>query len=338
MARVYEALDEQHSSQVAVKVLHPECARDSIAVERFRREYQVGSQLRHRNIVHVFDFEPTDDGSYMLVMEFLVGEELRSLLRRESVLAPARLVRMLSQAALAMDFAHHGRWVHRDLKPDNLFLCQTAEGDIVKILDFGSVKDTKTGAKQLTVMGTTIGSPFYMSPEQAQALPTLDHRTDVWALAAMCYEAVTGRVPFSGPNGPSILMKILGEEPARVSRNTAPGGADAELDRALRCGLAKDPLERTPTAGALADEIGRALGLEGDHTEWAWTPEVELGRKMGALPRPPEPSSEPGAPIQSVITEKPRAAQRSSAGPRWGVIAVLVCCALLGALLVVGLW
>ncbi len=104
-------------------------------------------------------------------MEFLDGEELRYVLKREKVLSPARLVRMLAQVAIGLDEAHARGFIHRDLKPDNLFLCGTREGDKVKLLDFGSVKDTSSNnRKKLTVLGTTIGSPYYMAPEQAQGL------------------------------------------------------------------------------------------------------------------------------------------------------------------------
>jgi serine/threonine-protein kinase len=213
MGRVYEALDMQERRNVALKILHADVARDEVSVERFKREFEVSRTLPHQHIVEVLGFQPTHDGTYALIMEFLYGEELRNTLKREAVLAPARLVRMLSQAALALDAAHAMKLVHRDLKPDNLFLCQTREGDIVKVLDFGSVKDKGESAKKLTVLGTTIGSPFYMAPEQAQGLDTLDHRADVWALAAIAYECMTAHVPFAGSNGPSILLEILTKDP-----------------------------------------------------------------------------------------------------------------------------
>ncbi len=179
MGRVYEALDMMERRNVALKILHPDVATDQVALERFKREFEVSKQLPHQHIVDVLDFQPTHDGSYALVMEFLYGEELRATLKREGVLPPERVVRMLSQVAIGLDGAHSRKLVHRDLKPDNIFLCQTREGDIVKLLDFGSVKDKAETAKKLTVMGTTIGSPFYMAPEQAQGLETLDHRADV---------------------------------------------------------------------------------------------------------------------------------------------------------------
>ena len=144
------------------------------------------------------------------------------------MIAPARLVRMLAQAAFALDAAHAMKLVHRDLKPDNLFLCQTREGDIVKVLDFGSVKDKGESAKKLTVLGTTIGSPFYMAPEQAQGLDTLDHRADVWALAAIAYECLTAHVPFSGKQRP--------EHPARrSSRRIRNRRAKPLADSAIPC-------------------------------------------------------------------------------------------------------
>src|SRR5580704_15815193 len=210
MGRVYEAIDKRNDARVAVKILHDDVAKDEVALERFKREYEISSLLPHEHIVNVTDFQrDMVGGAWMLVMEFLDGEELRYILKREKVLAPERLVRMLAQVAIGLDEAHQRNLIHRDLKPDNLFLCGTREGDIVKILDFGSAKDKASNKKKLTQLGTTIGSPFYMSPEQAQGLESIDKRADVFALAAVTYECVTGQVPFSGTNGPSILLAIL---------------------------------------------------------------------------------------------------------------------------------
>jgi len=177
------------------------------------------------------------------------------------------MVRLLSQAAIGLEGAHARKFVHRDLKPDNLFLCQTSEGDTVKLLDFGSVKDKGESAKKLTVLGTTIGSPYYMAPEQAQGLDTLDQRADVWALAAIMYECVVGRVPFIGNNGPSILLEILTKEPKAPSeagkgqKYPVPG----TLDRVMTHALKKNANLRIGSTGALADAIGAAYGLTGNH-------------------------------------------------------------------------
>jgi len=288
MGRVYEAMDLHDKTRVAVKVLHSDVARDSIAVERFKREFEVSKLLPHDHIVDVRDFRETEDKSYALVMEFLEGEELRNVLKREKRLSPERVVRMLSQAAIGLDEAHRRQLVHRDLKPDNLFLCGTREGDIMKLLDFGSVKDKSSMAKKLTVVGTTIGSPFYMAPEQAQGLETLDARADVWALAAITYECLTGKVPFQGINGPSILLAILTKDPLPPTQagKDGPVPIPPSVDELMEVALAKNPNIRTRTVGELADAVGRAYGLTGDHLAWAFTPQAVLGQTIqAALPR-----------------------------------------------------
>jgi len=284
MGRVYEALDLVEQRNVALKVLHPEVAKDEVAVQRFKREFEVSALLKSVHIIDVLDFKPTEDGTYALAMEFLYGEELRATLKREGYLAPERLVRMISQVALALDEAHAKKLVHRDLKPENLFLCQTSEGDRVKVLDFGSVRDNTNNAKKLTVMGTTIGSPYYMPPEQAQGLDTLDGRADVWALGAIAYECLTGQVPFKGVNGPSILLEILTKEPVAPSLVSSTAKADIPrgVDDALLRALKKMVGLRTASVGQLADELGRGYGLTGDHHGWAVATEAEVGQQIAS--------------------------------------------------------
>jgi len=197
------------------------------------------------------------------------------------------MVRLLSQVAIGLDEAHSRKFVHRDLKPDNLFLCQTSDGDIAKLLDFGSAKDKGESAKKLTVLGTTIGSPFYMAPEQAQGLDTLDQRADVWALAAIIYECVVGRVPFIGNNGPSILLEILTKEPKAPSElgKGQKYPVPPTLDRVMTHAFKKNASMRIASTGALADAIGAAYGLTGNHFEWAKTREADLvARVNAALP------------------------------------------------------
>jgi serine/threonine-protein kinase len=282
MGRVYEGIDKQTQTRIAVKVLHDDVSKDEVSLERFKREYEISSQLPHDHIVKVLDFQRDPSGVWLLVMEFLDGEELRFVLKREKTISPDRLVRMLSQTAIGLDEAHARQLVHRDLKPDNLFLCGTREGDVVKILDFGSVKDKNKDAKKLTVLGTTIGSPYYMAPEQAQGLDTLDARADVFALAAITYEAVTGGVPFTGNNGPSILLSILTKDPdpPTTKNSTAKYPIPPGMDDVLEVALAKNPNIRTKTVGELATAVGRAYGLEGDHRVWARTPQSELQRMV----------------------------------------------------------
>jgi serine/threonine protein kinase len=192
---------------------------------------------------------------------------------------------MMAQAAIALSAAHDRKIVHRDMKPDNIFLCGSREGDLCKILDFGSVRDNSVGAKKLTVMGTTIGSPFYMSPEQAQALPELDHRADVWSMAAIIYECLTGSLPFKGSTGPAILLAILSNDPPAPSEAGKAQKLPPTLDPVIEEALAKNAAIRTPTIGALADKLGGAFGLESSHQDWARTPEKELAERIeAALP------------------------------------------------------
>jgi serine/threonine protein kinase len=290
MGRVYEGIDKNTDSRIALKILHPDVARDEVALERFKREYEISALLPHEHIVKVVDFQhDMVSKTWILVMEFLDGEELRYVLKREKMLPPERVVRMLSQVAIGLDEAHARGFIHRDLKPDNLFLCGTREGDLVKILDFGSAKDTaSSNKKKLTVLGTTIGSPYYMAPEQAQGLETIDQRADVFALAAVMYECITGQVPFGGTNGPSILLSILTKDPvppsvkaADVKYPIAP-----RMDDVVEEALTKNPNIRTKTVGLLADAVGRAYGLSGNHLEWAITPQQTLATQIAeAMPR-----------------------------------------------------
>jgi serine/threonine protein kinase len=289
MGRVYEGIDKQTDSRIAVKMLHEDVAKDEIALERFRREYEINASLPHEHIVKVLAFEhDVVSQARILVMEFLDGEELRYILKREKVLAPERLVRMISQVAIGLDEAHARGFIHRDLKPDNLFLCGTREGDVIKLLDFGSVKDTAVNSKKLTMLGTTIGSPYYMAPEQAQGLETIDLRADVFALAAVVYECVTGEVPFGGTNGPSILLSILTKDPvpATVRGAGAKYSVAPAMDDVLELALAKNPAIRTKSVGALADAVGAAYGLSGDHRQWAIVPQQDLAAQIAvAMPR-----------------------------------------------------
>jgi serine/threonine-protein kinase len=281
MGRVYEARDNKSDRRVAVKVLHPEVARDPIAVERFRREFEISASLPHDHIVEVLDFQEAAN-SFVMVMEFLDGEELRTVLKRDKTITPARLVRMMSQVAVGLDEAHRRQFVHRDLKPDNLFLCGSRDGDLVKILDFGSVRINKNRQmSKLTSMGTTIGSPFYMSPEQAQGAENLDNRADVFALGAIAYECLAGQVPFAGANGPAILLAILTKNPPPITTKAAaslqlPGALDDVIDDAL----AKKPETRTQSVGAFADGLAKAFGLEPTHVEWAKMPAAKIEQQM----------------------------------------------------------
>lgn len=312
MGRVYEGRHVETRERVAVKILHEDVAKDEVAVERFKREYETALEFDHPNIVRVVDFGPTGDGSFFLTMEYLLGEELGGLLRGKGAQEPARTLRVMCQVCEALAHAHSFGVIHRDLKPDNIFLCESPEGDVVKILDFGSVKlQMETGPK-LTAFGTTLGSPYYMSPEQAMGKLDVDKRTDVFAIAAIISEMATGRVAFEGSNVAEILMKIVNHDPDPVSTQNPryPGALDAVVLR----GLAKDKTARYDSTVDLSRALVGAFGLKGDGVRWASTPLDDIRRSLAqtappapaplAMPKPALPAAAPGAQVSAVRPAK----------------------------------
>lgn len=280
MGRVYQALDLSRDRIVALKVLHARISEDQVALARFHREFEISAKIAHEHVVEIFAFELDPAGNRVLVMEYLEGEALRTLLKRQRVLPTERLVRMLAQIAIGLKVAHDLDLVHRDLKPDNIFLSACREGDVVKILDFGSLRDNSLGAKRITMVGTTIGSPFYMAPEQAQGSNELDHRADVWSIAAIAYEAITGKVPFDGVGDGEILHGII-SRPHRLPSDVGKAhGVPRALDAVMDEALAKSPAKRTASIGDLVNRIGGVYGLEGSYEEWASLPEAELREKL----------------------------------------------------------
>jgi serine/threonine-protein kinase len=285
MGSVYEAHHRETGECVAIKALHSDVARDAIAVQRFEREYETAKSLRHDHIVDVRDFGKTADGTQFMAMEFLEGEELSLVLAREGAMRPARAVRVVCQIALALHHAHAHGVIHRDLKPDNIFVCAGAGGDEIRILDFGSVKLETASAPKLTALGTTLGSPSYMSPEQATGKLDLDSRTDVFALAAIMYELSTGQVAFPGENVAAILANIVGEEPPPVSASSP--GYPWPFDDVVKKGLSKDKVDRFGSTLQLAEAMLRALGLDPGVERWASTPVAEIEQALEAAPDVP---------------------------------------------------
>ncbi|MDQ3034498.1 MAG: serine/threonine protein kinase [Myxococcota bacterium] len=309
MGRVYEGRHAVSKQRVAIKVLHDDVAKDRVAVERFKREYETARELNSTYVVKVIDFGQTPaiaDGpgaSWFMTMEYLQGRELGALLRSSGAVPVARTVRMLCQVALGLEDAHSFGVIHRDLKPDNLFLCDGAGGDDVRILDFGSVKlQMETGPK-LTAFGTTLGSPYYMSPEQAMGKQDVDQRTDVFALAAILYESLCGKIAFDGQAVAQILMKIVNEMPPPLS--TQKSGLPAGMDDVIEKALAKDKRQRHGSAIELASAALTALGLpvqpgRAGVEQWASTELAQIEQALaGASPPPPAPF---GAPPQPAVT------------------------------------
>ncbi len=335
MGRVYEARHPESRQRVAIKVLHDEVATDRVAVERFKREFETAAMFEHPYIVEVLDFGETGDGSWFMTMEFLEGEELGERLRRVGRLSAAEIARIACQLGLAMDHAHGFGVIHRDLKPDNVFLARSEAGDVVKVLDFGSVKlQVETGPK-LTAFGTTLGSPYYMSPEQAMGKLDVDPRTDVFAMAAILYEAASGQVPFPGDNVAEILVKIVNADPPPPSEVGSP--LPAAFDEVILQALAKDKTRRPETTVALAEQLLRAFGLQGEVADWAERPtaEIEAALKEAKPASPTAPTGSAAAPASTrepTLQEAAAQVPMPSSGPDRRVGLLLV-----GALLAVGL-
>jgi len=248
MATVYLAKDLKHERQVAVKVLHPEIA-EAIGPERFLREMKVTAQLNHPHILPLLD-SGESDGFLFFTMPYVEGESLREQLTRDKQLPVEEALRYAAEVADALGSAHRHNVLHRDIKPENILL---EEGHAV-VADFGIARAiSEMGNDRLTETGFSVGTPFYMSPEQAAGERTLDGRSDIYALGCVLYEMLAGQVPFTGPTAEIVVRQHLAAEPQPVTqfRPSVPNAVAATLVRSL----AKVPADRQATADEFAGEL-----------------------------------------------------------------------------------
>jgi len=253
MATVFLATDLKHDRPVAFKILHPDLAQ-SLGPERFQREIRLAARLQHPHILTVHDSGETA-GHLWFTMPFVEGESLRDRLRRERQLALDDALRIGRQAAQALQYAHEHGVIHRDIKPENLLL--TRDGNTL-VADFGIARALGVpGDEQLTQTGMSVGTPAYMSPEQATGDRALDARTDVYSLGAVIFEMLAGEQPYTGPTVQAILMKRLTEPvpSVRAGRPTVPDAVDQAVMRAL----AVVPADRYATAAQLSEALDRAV-------------------------------------------------------------------------------
>ncbi|MFI5250359.1 MAG: protein kinase [Gemmatimonadales bacterium] len=256
MATVYLARDLKHDRPVALKVLHPELAA-TLGPERFRREIAVAAKLQHPHILSVHDSGETAAAQLWFTMPFVEGESLRERIRREHQLPLDEAVRIAYEAALALHYAHDHGIVHRDIKPENILL--TEDGSTL-VADFGIARvldDAPPGTGEaLTATGMVVGTPQYMSPEQAAGERNVGPRSDVYSLGAVTYEMLAGEPPFTGPTTQAIIAKMLSGEPPSVRRSRP--AVPESVDLAIRRALSPVPADRFPSALDFARTLASA--------------------------------------------------------------------------------
>ncbi len=272
MATVYLARDLQHDRPVALKVLHPELAA-SLGAERFQREIRLAANLQHPHILGVHD--SGDAGGYLwFTMPFVDGESLRDRISREKQLPITEAVRICREAALALDYAHRQGVIHRDIKPDNILLI---DGQAM-VADFGIARGQGAG-ESLTQTGMAIGTPGYMSPEQASGEASVDARTDIYALACVLYEMLAGEPPFSGPNAQAVIMRVMTETPRPIT--SVRQAVSPALTAAVARAMSKSPADRPKTAGEFAKQLETAVTAE--YIPGTARPTKSKGRRFAEL-------------------------------------------------------
>jgi serine/threonine protein kinase len=251
MSSVFRAHDRILGREVAIKVLHEQYATDSEYVERFRREARAVAKLAHSNVAVVID-RGEDEGRPYIVFEYVEGGNLKKLIEREAPLPVERVVELGLEIARGLEHAHRSSIVHRDVKPQNVLLDRTGQA---KLIDFGIARSSAEVRPGLTLTGTVLGSSDYIAPEQAQGR-SVEERTDVYSLAIVLYEMLTGELPFTGENFVAVAMRHINETPPSIvdRRPDVPPRLAALMQRSL----VKDP-ERRPMMSEVVQELERCV-------------------------------------------------------------------------------
>ena len=265
MGAVWEGRHASLGTRVAIKFIDSEYANSQDARQRFIVEARAAATIQSKHAIQIFDHGVTEEGRPYIVMELLVGEPLDNRLKRLGRLSLADTARIIQQVCRALHRAHESGIIHRDLKPENIFLVNHPDDDdeIAKVLDFGIAK-IKTapgamGVSSATKTGTLLGTPFYMSPEQARGLRNVDHRSDLWALGVIVYRCITGVLPFDGESLGDLLVKLCTAPiplPSRAAPDISP-----QLDGWIVRALDREPEMRFQSAHELSDSLSFVAGV-----------------------------------------------------------------------------
>jgi serine/threonine-protein kinase len=313
MGSIWRGRQRELGLVVAIKFLDGALAGTEQGRKRFEREARSAALIQSPYVVKVFDHGVEDDVPF-LVMELLEGEDMRTLLKRERTLPPDDVEAFVSQIAKGLKKAHEAGVVHRDLKPANIFVLREDDDALhIKILDFGIAKiDAPAGGETLTESGATIGSPHYMSPEQARGLSEIDHRSDLWSLGVVIFRALTGKPPFEGQAMGDVILKVC-TAPIPLMKDVAPH-LDAAWDGFFAKALARDPAERFQSAKELAAYVTSVVRPSGA-PQLSDSSSVPM-RKEAPLPRQPSRSEPPFAePTTKIATTSDSSAKAARA--RW---------------------
>jgi serine/threonine-protein kinase len=308
MGAVYRGEQISLKRKCAIKLLKPELSSDAGLVKRFNAEAELVAKLSHPNIVGIYDFGQDRDGTLFIAMEFLEGRTLREALIADGPMPPRRAVAIASQIASSLTDAHAHGIVHRDLKPDNVMLTERGrEKDVVRVLDFGIAKlrdEGKNTVQQMTQAGDLVGTPQYMAPEQIRG-DKIDGRTDVYALGAMLYEMVTGRLPFEGPTVMAILSKHLTETTPPPSVRRPDLQIPPSIDALVMASLVKDASQRVPSMEMVGEQLAAIGSLLGSPSQPFVVP--QMGGVMGGPSgwQPGMPTAQSGAVSGGLVAPTP---------------------------------
>ncbi len=326
MGAVYKALQPEMNRMVGVKILHPKLANRKDLVSRFRREARAMSQLTHPNTVKVFMFGELDDGSIYIIMELLEGKNLNQTVRAEGPFPVARALPILIASCGALDEAHKAGIIHRDLKPENIFLVQSGGlRDYPKLLDFGLAKvgerQMRPGSVILTQEGMVFGTPEFMSPEQAQG-KTLTPASDIYSLAVILYEVLTGKLPFDAKSAMDYIQLHVTGKPIPISQRVPGKTFPPLLDQIMERAMAKRPEDRFTSAADFGAALGAVLAGATELPANLAAPisrdpptvpggiqapslPAAVGLPPGVAPTPPAPTPKPAAAAPAPLSPAP---------------------------------